>query len=145
MPNAFSETDQAYLASEIGCFEWPKAAADGAAATATPETSIGVIGPGPLPIDLAAIVIHPSAAVVANSSNFATITIAKRTGGGAPVTLATLDTHLTSWSAWTPINMVLAAGSVFVSPGDAITVTITKSGAGVVIPQLYLAGFCGVR
>lgn len=119
--------------------EYPKQSADGAAATATPETPCGVVGSvDAVPIPVGLFVIHPAAAVTFNASNYASIVIAKRTAGGGAVTLATIDTHAVSWSAWTPISVAAAPGTT-VAPGDAITITINKVGSGVVIPACYMA------
>lgn len=137
--NLTNDWECAAVAAMIGCFDWPLAAQIGAPGTQA-EISIGVVGPGPLPISLGSIAIHPAAALTANGSNYVTITVAKRTAGGGAVTLGTLATNVTSWVAWTPINMVLASGA-FVTPGDAITVAIAATGTGVTVPQLYLAGF----
>lgn len=132
--------------AEVGLFEWPKAAADGAAGTATAETSIGLLGPGPNQIAIGAVQFHTSAALTANDANFATITVSKRTNGGAATTLATATTQTVptggtgNWTAFSNVTIPVTSGA-FVSPGDSITVTITKSGSGVVVPQGQLAVF----
>lgn len=144
--NLLNAFEGAAFTAEIGVFGWPKAAADGAAGNATAETAIGVVGPGPVNIAIGQVNIHPSAALTADNSNFATITVAKRTAGGGAVTIATATTKTAggggtgNWVAWTPLVIPASAGASL-APGDAITVTIAKSGTGVVVPQLWLAGF----
>jgi hypothetical protein len=137
--------ETAVVAVETGLFEWPKSSADGAAATATPETSVGLVGPGPQAIPVGTCQFHTSAALTANSANFATITIFKRTNGGSATTLASLSTTTTNWNAFTNIAIPLAATPEFVSPGDSITVAITKSGTGVIVPQGQLACFTTIN
>jgi hypothetical protein len=130
--------------AELGCFSWQKAAADGSASTATAETVIGLIGPGNAPIALGRIGVLPAASLTANATNYATITVAKRTAGGSAVTLGTLSTASGSWSAWTEVDFSLSTGA-YLSPGDAITVAIAKASAGVGVPQLVLTGFPSVN
>lgn len=129
--------------AEIGVFEWPLATAVTSPGTVA-ETAIGVIGPGPANIAIGTISIHPAAALTANGTNFVTVTVAKRTSGGAAVTLATLATSTTSWVAWTAINMAVVAGA-FVSPGDAITVKVVATASGVGVPQLVLVGYTTIN
>jgi len=144
--NLLNEVEMGMITAEVGLFEWPKIAADGGAGTATAETPIGMLGPGNVPIAIGAVSIHPQSALTADNTNFATITVAKRTGGGAPVTIASCTTKLVggggtgNWTAFTPVAMTVVANA-FISPQDTITVTITKSGTGVVVPALYLAGY----
>ena len=130
---------------ELCCIaEYPKQSADGAAATATPETPIGGVGSvDTVPIPLGNCVIHPSSTLAAAGTNFATITVAKRTNGGAPVTLYTYSTAVSSFTAFTPF-VIAPAGGAFVTPGDEITLTITKTGTGVIVPALYLAVYPAV-
>lgn len=152
--NILDAAEVGYVAAEIGVFEWPKTAADGAAGTATAETAIGLIGPGPQAIALGAVQIHPAAALTADATNNATITVNKRTAA-APGTAVPIAIGVTapsganstgSWTAWqaVPLTIQTGAGS-FVSPGDAITITITKGGTGVVVPQSYVAGYTKIN
>lgn len=149
--NLLSDPESAAVIAMIGVFEWPKGAADGTALAATPETAIGIVGQGPTAIALGAVTIHPSAAVAASDTNYATISVYKRTNAnpGTPVLIASGSTSLTvnnptgSWTAWQAVALTVVPGAQ-VAPLDAITVVITKTGSGVVTPQLYLAGFTKV-
>jgi hypothetical protein len=142
------------VAVEVGIFEWPKIAADGAAGTGLAETPIGLIGPGPVGIALGAVQIHPATALTADPTNNATITVSKRTaanpGTAVPIAIgvtAPSGANSTgSWTAWqaVPLTVQPGAGS-FVSPGDALTVTITKGGTGVVVPIAFLAGYTNIK
>jgi hypothetical protein len=108
-----------------------KAAADGAAATATAETIVGMIGAssgGPV----GNVYFVPAAALTGDPANNATINVFKRTAGGATVLIATLTTTA-SWTQWKPVQIPTQAGAT-VAAGDAITYTITKGGTGVVVP-----------
>lgn len=119
---------------------WPKAAADGAAANATSETAIALVGPGDVQLAVGTVQIHPAAALTGDPANNATINVFKRMASNqSQVLLATLTTTAVAgnWTAWKAVNVPVQAGA-FVAPGDTITVSITKGGTGVVVPQLFL-------
>jgi hypothetical protein len=128
-------------------FRWAFAG-DGGGGAATPvaEVALGTVGPGPEGIPLGSVLISPSAALTASDTNYATITVSKRTAGGSPVTIATATTKTSggggtgSWAAWTNVTIPAVAGA-FVTPGDVITVSTAKASSGVVLPALTLEGF----
>lgn len=145
--NILSDFETGAVTAMIGVFEWPKVAADGAAATPTAETAIGLVGPGPVQIGLGAITIHPAANLTADPTNNATITVFRRPSGGAAVAIGQATTSVAgtgNWTAFTPVTVPLQNGATL-SPNDSITVTITKGGTGVIVPQLYLAGFVKIN
>jgi hypothetical protein len=152
MPDVNYGFEMGMVTVETPLFGYPKQSADGSAAATTAETPIGIIGAGTVGIALAAISIHPSAALTADNTNNATITVNKRTvaAPGTPVALAIATTSIAganstgNWVAFTTFNMTLVAGA-FLAPGDEITVVITKGGTGVVIPALFLGGFMTAR
>jgi hypothetical protein len=72
-------------------------------------------------------------AVTANGSNFATITVSKRTAAGAAVTLGTFSTSATSMVAFVPADLTLTAANLKLAAGDVITVAISKTGTGVAL------------
>ena len=78
----------------------------------------------------------PSVTLATNANN-PTLTLAKRTAGGAAVTLATLNLTSTALTAWTPVSMTLTAttANLTLSPGDVLTWALTTNGAGGVNPQ----------
>lgn len=100
------------------------------------------VGCGVAEIDL----IVSGAGVTASDTNFATITVSKRTNGGAPVTLATATTKtsgsggLGNITAFVPTKIPLS-GSPVVSAADVVTVTVAHTGSGVSIPASQLVGF----
>jgi hypothetical protein len=111
-----------------------KAAADGAASTATAETIIGMIGPSSGG-NVGTVFFVPAAALTADNSNNAVITVFKRTAGGAAVQVAAATTNVAgtgSWTQWKPVSIPVTAAAV--SASDALTYTITKNGTGVVVP-----------
>lgn len=118
-------------ATSIDPTQWAKTAADGAAGNATAETVIGRAAFA-LPIGHT-FYFNPAAALTADNTNNAVITISKRTGGGGAVTVATLTTNVAAgnWTAWTAVPIVSTAA---VAVGDVLTITITKGGTGVVVP-----------
>ena len=149
--NVLNDFEVAMLAAEIGIFEWPLAAAVVAGSQPIGETAIGILGPGPQQVAIGAILIHPSAAVTASDTNYFTITVNKRTAGGAAVPIANASSSLTAgsgptgnWSAWTTVAMTVVAGA-FISPQDVVTVVTTKTGTPQTIPQLYLGGFTTIK
>jgi len=126
-----------------GLQTWAKTAADGAAATATAETVIGTVGSAS-GFAIGSCVFAPAAALTGDNTNNAVITVAKRTAAtpGTPVTIASLTTNVAAgnWTAWKAVSLTVAAGA-FVSPGDVLTIAITKGGTGVVVPQGQLEIF----
>jgi hypothetical protein len=151
--NVLDAAEVGYVAAEIGIFEYPLAAAL-TGTNALAETPVGIIGPGPVAIALNQVQLHPSAALTADPSNNATITVNKRTsaapGTAVPiaigVTVASGANSTGSWTQWkaVPLTTQTGAGS-FVSPGDTITVAITKGGTGVTVPISMLIGFTTIN
>ena len=140
--NAF---EMGVIAVETPLFQYPKTAADGAAGTATSETPVGQLGPGPQAIQIGSCSFHTQAALTANGSNYATIQVQKRTNGGSATTIAQLATTTTSWTAFTNVNIPLAATIEFVSPNDSVTFNIAKTGTGVVVPIGMLSCFGSIH
>jgi len=116
--------------------------ADGAANTATAETVFGVAraagSTGTTGIDLCF-----GANITANDTDYATITIRRRSGAGAgtAVTVATITTQITGglgnvtgFARLTP-----ASTNVSVVAGDRFTYQITKAGSGVQLPAFHAA------
>lgn len=109
--------------------------ADASAATATSEH---VLCQASKAISLTKISYCPDAAVTANDTNFATLTISVRNADGSnQQTVAAINTKITggtgNWVAFSQIDF----GSLSVielSALQPITLTITKSGSGVVVP-----------
>jgi len=124
---------QANAAIDAMIASFPKTAADGAAATATAETAIGYAQD---PVTVQRVEFVPAAALTGDPNNNATITVFKRTAGGAAVAIAALTTTA-NMVAWTPVAIPLSgvAGATTLAAGDAITFSITKAGTGVVVPQ----------
>lgn len=140
----------ANLVVASGILQWPKASADPSATTTTGETAIDVIGGGSYQIPIGSCSFHPASTLTASNTAYASISVYKRNGylsdGGTTQTLlaqtttaitaadAGTDAATGSWYAWTPVTIPVAAGA-YLSPGDAVTVAIAKTGAGVVVPQ----------
>jgi len=118
---------------------WDKAAADGAAATATTEHAFER-----KPADsqvVRNVVFVPDAALVAHAANNATIIVRKRkTDGSTPVTVASITTAIAApgsgdWTAFVAVPFVLASEAArSLLLGESLTVEITKATAGVVVP-----------
>jgi len=143
--------------AEIPFVSWAKTAADSTPDAATAETTISVVGPGPTAIPLGAAYFNPAATLTASDSLPATINVYKRNafatdgGGGSTATLIASQSTATvadggsgSWYSYTPVALNVVAGA-YVSPGDSITVTITKVGAGTTVPQGQLSLFTSIQ
>jgi len=89
----------------------------------------------------------PSAALTANASNYATVSVYKRSAGsyGTAVLIAQLTTASTSWSAWTPVPLALQLSNQasFVS-GDVLTISVAMTGTGVTIPASLVVVMGGI-
>ncbi len=111
--------------------------ADGAANTATAETTIGVLPEGGT---LLGAWVTGDAGVTADDTNYATITLRKRTSAGASATsIATLSTTTAgsgTWTAFAPeaFTVVTAASANVVAAGSSLTLEISKPGSGVQLP-----------
>jgi hypothetical protein len=79
----------------------------------------------------------PTGALTASNSAYATISVFKRTAGGAGVLLAAVTTQIAggsgNWTAWVPVSIPVVAAPV--SAGDVLTCTITQTGGGVAVPS----------
>lgn len=129
------------MAKAPGCL-WQKAAADAAAGTATAESLIPRLGRQERIVGIEFV---PAAALTANDTDYATITVRKRDGaGGAAVVVATLTTKITggsgNWTAFVPVSLGTITAPDLLS-GDLLTIEITKAGSGVAVP----IGFLRVR
>jgi hypothetical protein len=133
--NTGKVTLASFASSQLLDDYWDKSAADGAAATATAEhTFMRAAGP----ITIAAVRYVPDAALTADNTNFAAITVTKRNADGTGnVTVATRTTAITdsgNWLQWVAVNLPLTVANINLAAGQILTVKITKSGAGVVVP-----------
>lgn len=118
---------------------WQKAAADAAAGTATAES---LIPRHPRQERVVAIEYIPAAALTANDTDYATLTVYKRAAaGGSQTALASITTKITggsgNWTAFVAVDFgTIATPDLLV--GDNLTVAITKAGSGVAIPIGFL-------
>lgn len=111
-------------------------AQDAAANTTTSETIMGRVA-GAMPIGHT-LYFSPQGALTADDTNYATITISKRTAGGAATTVATAVTNVAgtgSWTAFSPVAVTLTAA---VAADDVLTITVAKAGTGVQIPNMVI-------
>ena len=117
-----------------------------------PETSLGAIGVTS-GLQIGKVTVTPQvvgSTLTASATVFTTITVSKRTAGGAPVTIAQATTNLTAnggtgnWVAWVPVNIPVIAGAA-VADGDVITVLTTHASNGTQIPASLLEIFPAVN
>jgi hypothetical protein len=118
--------------------DYQKIAADLNAAAATAEAPVAKI-PGYASTVVAA---HftPSAALTCSDTNYATITVSKRSAGGAATQLFQKQTKCTggtgSWTQYAPVSLgsVAGGGADAMGADGVFTWQISKSGSGVVVP-----------
>lgn len=136
-----SADDTVVLASAPGEI-WVPQAQDSAAGSTTSETVLGAVPSiGPVRVYDASFV--PIAAVTADASNYATVTLSKYTAaGGSKTTVASLATDVAggNWTAKAIKAMTLSAvaGAIDLEAGAALTYEIGKTGSGVQLPQRVL-------
>lgn len=121
--------------------QWFKESADGVAAAATLER---VVFTAPENITITDVFIEPAAAVVASDTNYATITVSRRTTTGANrATVASKTTQTAaaggtgSWALLSTVSLGTLSNTG-VSEGSKLTIEITKTGLGVDLPVLML-------
>lgn len=114
----------------------PRRLADSLPLDASPEAAIGdVTDTG----TVSAVMFTPDASVTANATNYAILSVYKRTDGGASTLVAQLATSGTSLVTNVPVAVPLVASTIIA--GDKLSYSITKSGTGVLFP----AGRVAVR
>lgn len=113
--------------------QWKKQIDDASASAATAEASVGVVDDA---ANLIQVLLVPAKPLTADAVNNATISLWKRTNGGAAVLLASVTSSAISWTTGAPVALTIAAAPI--AAGDALSVTITKAGTGVVVPAFEL-------
>lgn len=118
--------------------EWDKAAADGAAGTATGEHFIMRAASA---LTVKAVYFVPDAAVTANDTNYFTVTVSRRNADNTgQVTTASINAALTvapfsgNWTSFVAVPLTLTTANLALLPGQILTVQITKTGTGLVCP-----------
>lgn len=121
-------------------FQFTKAAADGAAATATADTLV-YTNPYDFPLYVvSAKGVMTGAALANDANNNAAISFKTNDGaGGATAIAATLNTTVAAHGATLPQNQsvnfdVINAANIAIPPGGGLWFNITKAGTGVVVP-----------
>lgn len=123
-------------------YKWNKAAADGAAGTATAATMMDALSfPGQVGLSspgggtpLIAAFIQTDATLTGDPSNNAAFTVQAVDATGAnPVTIATLTTTVTL-TKWVRTALTITSANVVLPVGGTLTVAIAKNGTGVVVP-----------
>jgi hypothetical protein len=112
-----------------------KAAADGAASTATAETAFYR---APVAGTIIAAYFTPSAALTASDTDYATLSLAKRDGaGGSSAAVASKATNTAgsgSWTAFVPVSLGTISNAALAA-GNVLTLAIAKAGSGVAVPS----------
>lgn len=135
-----------HLALFIGTFAWEvQRVVDAAASTATAETVVGFVPKAPGANASLAKTLRvyylPAAALTADDTNYATITVSKYTAAGASkTTVATVTTTITAgsgdWVAFVPEEITLSAtaANLILESGAILTYEVSKAGTGVALP-----------
>lgn len=138
MARTFGERSgrDAYNRDHVHVFQRP--AADAAASTATAETPFFAAAAA---LTIKSIDILPGAALTADATDNATITIRRRNADGtSAASVAALTTNVAggSWTQWVSKSMGTISNGTL-SAGQILTLQITKAGSGVAIP------ICAIR
>jgi hypothetical protein len=128
-------TIDALFATEV---VFDKAAADGAAGTATSNTKVWT-NPYTTPRKILRAVIQGTSGLTADNTNYATVQLLTDDGaGGAPAVAASVITQVSAQGSWTAnVSVAFAnfvAAQLAVPAGGNIWMSITKAGSGVVVP-----------
>lgn len=110
-----------------------KPAADAMAA----DTSTIASFKAPFKLRVVSLTICPHAALTANDTNNAVVTLGKADGaGGSSTAIGALTTNVASgnWVADTFKEVTLTAANTTVNDGQIVTLKLTKGGTGVVVP-----------
>lgn len=124
-------------------YKFYKREPDIAANTAYPEVTLWQ-APGGMSSTMGVVRLHPGASLVADNANYASLLFRRRSSTGALISTITVTTQAAgagSTGSWTAFDDVVLPGFVPLitySAGDTETLEITKTGAGVVLPQLML-------
>ena len=116
-------------------FAFTKAAADGAAGTATAETLFARV---PRAGRILAAYFCPSAALTASDTDYATLALAKRDGAGggssSVASKATTTAGSGNWTAFVPVSLGTISNGTLAA-GNVLTLAISKAGNGVAVPS----------
>lgn len=148
---AATSTEKGYVANTLGTNKYVvayKAADDGAAGTAT---AAGVFASLVGKWQVNTVKYIPSAALTADDTNYATLTVSQFASGAALTTVASQTTKITggsgNWTARTAVTITNSgtAANLVVDGSSApvyLAFAIAKSGTGVVVPagciEVYL-------
>lgn len=132
------------LAFFVGTFCWEvQRVVDAAADTATAETIVGFVPDAPGSTTTKGKVLRvyylPAAALTADDTDYATITVSKYTAaGGSKTTVASLTTEIANgdWTAFVPKEITLSAtaANLILQSNAILTYEVAKEGSGVAIP-----------
>ncbi len=86
-----------------------------------------------------AFVVTTPVAVTAGDTNYKIFTLAKRTAGGSPTTVCTMNTSISVAGftgdivALAPVSGTLVAAAVQLAAGDSLTLAVTKAASGLAV------------
>jgi hypothetical protein len=110
-----------------------KQVADVNASDATPETPAGSAIVAACTLLWA--ILTPTDVLAANDTNYATVTLRKRTSG-VPTVIGSVNTTTSGTGNWAPgVQVAIPLSVPGVAAGDVLSVAVTKSGTGVVVPS----------
>jgi hypothetical protein len=123
------------------------------AGTDTAETYCGMVGPGSdgTGAPVGSVYLVPiSAGLTASDTLYDTITVTKRTAGGATVTIASATTKTTgsggtgSWTQYKPVPLTVVAGATLAGL-DEVGVAVTHASTGTTYPSFAICVFPSVN
>jgi hypothetical protein len=128
------DVTQAPSNMNLSLAHYTKEADDGSAAAVTAETPVLSSSGG---LQVQAVRFLPSAALTANNTNYATLTVVNRDAAGSSVgTIAAITTEITGSGDW--VAFVLedfgTLANATIAAGGTVTFEIEKAASGVVVP-----------
>ena len=130
------QNSTAAISEEVRNYIIEDKAADGAANTTTAENSLGAVFEAGTLVDAFVI---PDAALTADDTNHAVITISKRDSAGAnKTTVATITTNVASGNWVQFARKALTLSNTTIAAGSSFTYEISKPGTGVQLPALRI-------
>jgi hypothetical protein len=129
-------SSEAFAVAGTESVQWFKEAADSLPGTLTAER---VVFTAPADLTVTEVLIEPAAALTANDTNFATITVSRRNAtGGGRTTIDSMMTTTTGTGNWTAFGTISlgAVTAPSVSAGQKVTIEIAKTGVGIVVPVM---------
>jgi hypothetical protein len=131
-------SSDAFAVAGTESVRWFKETADGIGTAPTTER---VVFTAPADLTITEVLIEPAATLTANATNHATIIVSRRDADGSDrTTIDSVTTQPAGTGNWTAFGTISLGGvtTASVSAGQKVSIEITKSGVGVVVPVMAI-------